>query len=88
MDREILAVCDEDIVGQTFEEGDLRFIVSENFYKGEKKSDQETLDLIKNYDTINMVGKKIIKLAIENDIINEEDVIYIQGIPHIQLFGL
>ncbi len=88
MDREILAVCDEDIIGQTFEEGDLQFIVSETFYKGEKKSDQETLDLVKNYDNINMVGKKIIKLAIENEIISEEDVVYIQGIPHIQLLGL
>lgn len=85
-DREILAVCDEDIIGKTFEEKDLQINISNSFYKGEIKSDEEVFDLIEKFDNINLVGKKAVKLAIDNGIIDSESVIHIKGIPHAEIY--
>ena len=87
-DREILAVCDEDILGKTFEEGDLQIKISEVFYKGEKKSEKDTLDLINHFDNISLVGVKTIKLALDNELIEESSIIIINGIPHVQIYNL
>ncbi len=86
-EAEVLAVCDEDILGKTFEEKDLQLKISESFYKGEKKSEKEVLNLIENFDNINLVGKKSIKLAIDNDIISQDSIIYIEGVPHAQVYS-
>ena len=85
-EKELLAVCDEDIIGQTFEEGILQLKISESFYKGSIKSDTEVLELIKKFDNINLAGKNTVRLAIENEIIDEKNLIYINGIPHIQIY--
>ena len=37
----ILAVCDEEILGQTFSEGDLRITVGEGFYGGDIIEEEE-----------------------------------------------
>ena len=84
---EVLAVCDEEIMGKTFEEKDLQLKISESFYKGEKKSEMEVLDIIENFDNMNIVGKKSIKLALDNDIITQDSIIYIEGVPHAQIYS-
>lgn len=86
--RGILAVCDEDILGKTFEENELQLKVSESFYNGEKKSEKEVIDLISNYDNINLAGKKTVGLAIDNNLIDESTVIKISGIPHVQIYTI
>ncbi|MBI2671142.1 DUF424 family protein [Candidatus Woesearchaeota archaeon] len=86
--KEILAVCDEDIIGRVFEEGDLQLKVSEYFFYGEKKSEKEVLKLIEEFENVNLVGKKTIKLALDNNIISKENVITIRGIPHVQIYNL
>lgn len=86
--REIVAVCDEDILGKKFEDGDLAFDVKEDFYKGEKKSKEEIKDILIWADNINLVGKKIIAFALELHVIEEENIIKIKGIPHAQGIAL
>ncbi len=87
-DRELLAICDEDILNQTFTEKDLKITVNERFYKGEKVSEEEALEELKNSNNANLIGKKIIHLALKNNIIQEIDILYIQGIPYTLLFQL
>ena len=87
-EREILVICDEDILGKTFEENELQLKVSESFYKGEKKSEKEVIDLISNYDNINLAGKKTIRLAKDNKLIDESSVINISGVPHVQMYAI
>tara|TARA_Y100000310_G_scaffold159627_1_gene159269 strand:- start:30407 stop:30691 length:285 start_codon:yes stop_codon:yes gene_type:complete len=84
-DQEIIAICDEDLLGKKFEEGRLMLDVKESFYKGEKKTDEETLEIMKKADILNIVGKKSINLAIKNKIISKDHIIKIKGIPHAQL---
>ncbi len=81
-EREVLAVCDEDLIGKVFEEDDLQLKVSERFYKGEKLSEEKTLELLKKFTDCNLVGEKTIALAIKNNIISKDNIIKIQGVPH------
>ena len=84
--RKIVAICDSDILGKKFQQGNFQLEVNEGFYCGEKKSPEEIeeiiKDLIKEDSTFNLVGEQTIKLALKLELIDEEGIIYIQGIPH------
>ena len=87
-EKEILAVCDEDIVGKKFEQGDLCIEISEVFYKDKKVNRKELESLLKYYGDINIVGKQSIKITLELGIIEKESIIQIKGIPHAQIFTI
>ena len=48
--------------------------------------EDKILDIMKKAETLNIVGKRSINLALKNGIIIKENVIKIKGIPHAQLF--
>jgi hypothetical protein len=84
--RKIVAVCDAELLGRRFEEGKMQIDVSEAFYNGEKKTDKEVIELLKDAATedatFNILGEKSISAAIRAGIIDEKGIIKIQGIPH------
>jgi hypothetical protein len=84
----VVAICDEDLIGKKVTDGKLNLHITERFYKGEKKSEEEVIEIIKNADNLNLVGKKTIKLALENGFISEENILIIKGIPHAQIYSL
>ena len=45
-DRNIIAVCDEELIGKSFSEGNLVLDINERFYKGERLNPKHTLELI------------------------------------------
>lgn len=83
-EKTVVAVCDEDLLGRFFEEGELILDVKESFYNGEKKSDAEIGDLMRNADQINVVGEKSVKLALDEELITKKDIKKVKGIPHCQ----
>ena len=87
-DKIIFAVCDEDLIGKKFSKGDLVLDISKDFYKGEKKSEKELEGIIKNFENVNLVGRKTIKFALKLGILNKESIIIIDGIPHAQIVQL
>lgn len=91
--RYVVAIADEELIGKEFTEGKKLLHIKESFYKGEKDksySPQEVKELIKNYKledaTFNIVGEGSIKCAIEAGIINENQVLKIEGIPYSMTF--
>tara|TARA_Y100000310_G_scaffold339029_1_gene430430 strand:- start:196 stop:486 length:291 start_codon:yes stop_codon:yes gene_type:complete len=87
-DRIIIAICDEDLVGKEFSEGEHTLNISERFYKGEKKSKEELENILKNSENINLVGKKTINFALKLNLINKGSVIEVKGIPHAQIIQI
>jgi len=83
--RNVIAVCDSDLVGKTFEEGDFELNVKENFYGGEEVDQEKLLEIIKNMSiedsTFNIIGQESINTALKAGIISEEGVKKIQDIP-------
>jgi len=82
--RYVVAVCDSDLLGKRFEEGKFQLDVKESFYKGDEKSEIETIDILKKMEredaTFNIVGKKSVRAALKAGVISEESVGKVKGI--------
>ncbi len=83
----LLAVCDSELLGKTFEEGRLALHISREFYGGQKIRN-EVLVLFPRADIINIAGNNIVSLALKNKWISEKGIIRVKGIPHAQIFSL
>lgn len=81
----LLATCDAELLGKTLKEGKITFHVHEKFYKGSKVTLEEAVELIKQSSIVNMIGRKIVKKAIEHGFVHPDAVLMIQGIPHAQI---
>ena len=83
--RNVVALCDVDIIGKTFEEGKRILECRENFYKGKKVTNEEAIKILKKEHegdaTFNIVGEKSIQAAIESGLINEHNIAKVQNIP-------
>ena len=83
--RDIVAICDSELLGKRFEEGKFQLDVKESFYKGQETSLKEVIEIIKNMSsddaTFNIVGKESVRAAVKAGIISEESIGKIQGIP-------
>lgn len=83
--RNVVALCDAEILGKKFEEGIKQLEVRENFYKGGEIKEDEAKkilqDELKDYATFNIVGKKAVALALKIGIVNKGNIGEVGGIP-------
>jgi|SRR5271157_4643696 len=83
--REVVAICDSELIGKKFEEGKFQLDMKESFYKGQEVSEEKVIDLMKKMSaedaTFNIVGEKSISLAIELGLIAEKGIKKIQNVP-------
>jgi len=83
--RDLVAVCDSDLIGKKFEEGKLQIDIKENFFLGEEFDEEKTMEIMRkmrmNDATFYIVGENSVNAALEAGIINEEGIVKIQGIP-------
>jgi hypothetical protein len=82
--RILVAVVDSDLIGRRFEEGEMQLDLSSDFYTGKEMSPEETGDLIRNADMVNLVGKEAIALGIQEQVINPTNVKTLKGVPFAQ----
>lgn len=84
--RRIVAVCDAELIGKMLEQGSMQLEVRGEFYKGEKKTEKEVIEIMRveasEDATFNLVGRKAVQAGIKAGIISKEGVIEIQGVPH------
>jgi hypothetical protein len=84
--RKIIAICDSDLLGKKFEEGKLQLDIKESFYGGKETKEKKVLKILeeakKEDACFNFVGKETITLALRAEIINENSILKIAGIPH------
>ena len=83
--RDVVALCDKELIGKKFVEEKFQLDIKESFYKGEETNEEKALEILKNMSledaTFNIVGEKSIKTAIKAGIINENSIGKIKGIP-------
>jgi uncharacterized protein len=80
----LLAAADEDILGKTFRERDMRITVSERFYKGELVSEEVFVERMRSFTILNLTGERAVGLAVAEGYISEDSVLVIDGIKHAQ----
>jgi len=84
----LISVCDSDLVGKRFEDGDLQIDLSSNFYMGEEKSEKEILETLKNCYLVVFVGERTINFAIKNKLLDKEKIVKIKDVPFAQVLFL
>jgi hypothetical protein len=80
----LVAICDEDLLGKEF--GSFR--VEREFYQGKLVDGDAAIELLSRATIANLVGKEIVKLAMENGFVDEANVMCIGGIPHTQVIKI
>lgn len=81
----IVAICDQNLLGESFEEGDRCIHVSEQFYKGRLVSVEEGIAAMVKATIANIVGECIVNEALKAQLIHERGIIRIQNVPHAQV---
>ncbi len=83
--RTIVIICDSNLIGKKLEQGEFQLDLKENFFKGDEKSKQDAIDVMKNMTqedaTFNIVGKESTEAALKAGIINQAGIKTIQGVP-------
>ncbi len=83
--RDVVAICDKELIGKKFEEGIFQLDVKESFFKGRETSKEEVSEIMRDMkledSTFNIVGEKSIKIALETGIITKQGIGKIDGIP-------
>lgn len=81
----LVAVCDADLIGKTFVEGELILEITENFYGNATVTREEVIRALKMATIANITGEKSVQCAIEANIIDEDKVLRVQNVPHAQM---
>lgn len=81
----IVAVCDRNILGKKFKDGNLVLKLDESFYKGNEAMENEVKEALSCATIANIAGERSIACAVECGCIDPDIVIYIDGIPHAQM---
>jgi len=83
--RDVVAICDSNLIGKKFEDGSRQLEVKEKFFKGEEKTEKEVIKLIERLSesdaTFNIVGKSSCEAAIKAGIVSKEEIKTIKKIP-------
>lgn len=80
----LLAACDADLLGRRLSEGKLRLEVSRDFYDGFPATEEELQAHLRSCTIANLVGERVVALAIRWGFVAQENVIRIEGVPHAQ----
>ena len=85
--RDIIAVCDENLIGKIFEEGKFQLDVKESFFKGETASEAQLIEIMidssKEDATFNIIGENSVKTALKAGIVDKKGIKKINNIPFV-----
>ena len=84
----LVSVCDPDVMGETFESGEISLTVDEEFYDGEEVDEQTVVDSLARCTVANIVGADSVDLAVEHGFVEEENVLDLEGTRHAQLLWM
>ncbi|MET1129094.1 MAG: DUF424 family protein [Thermoproteota archaeon] len=80
----VVAICDAELLGRTFSEGDVRLHVDPNFYAGELVPLSYAIERAREAEILNLVGERVVSAAIEAGYVHPASVIKVEGVPHAQ----
>jgi len=83
--REIVAVCDKELIGKKFEQGNMEIDINEKFFGGDEFDEAKAIELLKDKAKddacFNFVGKKAVDIAAKAGIIDKDNVLRIKNVP-------
>jgi uncharacterized protein len=88
--QRVVAVCDEELIGKALSDGKtyLDLEAHRGFYVGEKADAAGVKKALASFTSANLVGKNAVKVALGMDLASNDDVMYINRIPYIQIYKI
>ncbi|MDQ2684262.1 MAG: DUF424 family protein, partial [Thermoproteota archaeon] len=83
----MINICDIDLLGKEINKGDFVIDISEDYFLQEKIDEEEAIILLKSSSVLNLVGEKIVKLALKLKLAKENSVKVIENIPFLMVFS-
>jgi hypothetical protein len=84
--RYVVAICDSELLGKKFEEGNAVLDIKENFFNGDEVDSERLVEIIRDMATedatFNIMGKDSINTALNCGLITKKGIKYVQGIPY------
>lgn len=87
-DGRLVAVCDRDILGDSFEDGAVSITVTEEFYGGDPVDEQRVVEALSRARVANIVGTRAVGIAIEHGFVEEANVLEIGETRHAQMIRI
>jgi len=83
--RDVVAICDSELLGKRFEQGKFQLDVKESFFGGNETEEEKAIEIMKDMAkedaTFNIVGEQAVNAALKAGIIAEEGIGKISNIP-------
>ncbi|MFC3477816.1 DUF424 domain-containing protein [Halobacterium litoreum] len=84
----LVTACDPDVLGETFENGEVEFTVNEEFYGGDEADADAVRAALARANVANIVGDDAVGIAIEEGFVEEANVLDLDGTVHAQFMRL
>lgn len=84
----LVAAADEAVVGELFEEDGVRVDVDEEFYGTSTVPRDEVVESLRHASIANLVGETAVEAGVEAEIVDEENVLRVEEVPHAQMVRL
>ena len=83
----MINICDIDLLGKKIDKGDFIIDISKDYFLEEEIDEKEAIILLKSSSVLNLVGKKIVELALRLKLAKENSVKVIENIPFLMIFS-
>lgn len=84
----LVSVCDEDILGETFENGAVSLTVDPEFYDGDAADADAVTEALARCSVANLVGTESVQVAVNAGFVAEGNVLEVDGTRHAQYLQL
>jgi hypothetical protein len=84
----LVSVCDDGLLGETFEDGEVSLTVTEEFYAGESDDAETAIDSLTRCDVSNTGGTEAVEVALDAGIVEEANVLDVGETRHAQLLWM
>jgi hypothetical protein len=86
--RDIVAVCDGELINTIISDGDVEVHITEAFYGARRASEDEVREALKNAVNANIMGERAVAIAIELGLVSRAGCIMMGSVPHALIFRL
>jgi hypothetical protein len=84
----LVACCDKNILGSTLKDDELEVHVNDGFYGGETVGEDELVELMRGATIANLMGDRVVELAIQHGFVDRDNVADVCGVKHAQVFTI
>jgi hypothetical protein len=82
----MISICDLELVGKTLIDGELVVKLSKEYFQERIIEEDQAPELLKSCSIANLVGRRIVDLAINLRLANQSGVRHISGIPFLMIY--